>query len=101
MTRLLVIFMFLVGFIEAKSQEKIETKQQNASFKVSVGVVDMKKILAQSSAYQSLVDAFEEKRRTHRYKFTKLEDVIRDEVSNLIKHKMFCQKKFMPQKLKS
>ena len=61
MTRLLVIFMFLVGFIEAKSQEKIETKQQKASFKVSVGVVDMKKILAQSSAYQSLVDAFEEK----------------------------------------
>ena len=100
MTRLLVILMFLVGFIEAKSQEKIETKQQNASFKVSVGVVDMKKILAQSSAYQSLVDAFEEKRRTRRNKFTKLEDVIRDEESKLIKQKNVLSKEVYATKVK-
>ena len=51
-----------------------ETKQQNNQIKSNVnskiGVVDMKKILAQSKAYQSLVDQFEDVRK-HRNNFTK------------------------------
>ena len=45
------------------------------------------KILQDSTAYQALVDQFEEKRRKHRNKFTKIEDVIRDEESKLSKQK--------------
>ena len=47
----------------------------------------MKKILAQSKAYQSLVDQFEDVRRKQRNSFTKLEDKIRDEESELLKKK--------------
>ena len=65
-----------------------------------VSVVDMKKILAQSSAYQLLVDQFEEKRRKHRNNFTKLEDVIRDDESNLLKQKTVLSKEVYAQKVK-
>ena len=64
------------------------------SFKSGVGVVDMKKILQDSTAYQALVDQFEEKRRKHRNKFTKIEDVIRDEESKLSKQKGVLSKVF-------
>ena len=50
--------------------KKIETKKsvvENTSS--TIGVVDMKKILAQSKAYQSLVDQFEDVRRKHRNTF--------------------------------
>ena len=45
-----------------------ETKVINkpATSGTNIGVVDMKKILAQSKAYQSLVDQFEDVRRKHR-----------------------------------
>ena len=60
----------------------------------------MKKILAQSKAYQSLVDQFENVRRKQRNTFTKQEDIIRDEESELLKKKMFFLKKYILKKLK-
>ena len=81
-----------------------ETKQQNNQIKSNVnskiGVVDMKKILAQSKAYQSLVDQFEDVRRKHRNNFTKQEDVIRDEESGLLKQKNVLSKEAYAEKVK-
>ena len=98
-----IIFFSLMIFSknESNSQEKAVNKQLSESFKARVGVVDMKKILNESKAYQSLVDQFEEKRRTQRNTITKQEDQIRDEESDLIKKKTFYRKKFMLRKLKS
>ena len=62
----------------ARNQTKDNQIKSNVNSKI--GVVDMK-ILAQSKAYQSLVDQFEDVRRKHRNNFTKQEDVIRDEES--------------------
>ena len=47
------------------AQEKNETKKAVGNINSGIGVVDMKKILAQSKAYQSLVDQFEDVRRKH------------------------------------
>ena len=58
----------------------------------------MKKILSQSTAYQNIVEQFEDIRRKHRNTFTKQEDVIRDEESDVLKQKMFYQKRFMLKK---
>jgi Skp family chaperone for outer membrane proteins len=63
-TFFLIIFTFFFTLVQ--SQEKTELKLNNQIFKAGIGVVDMKKILAQSTAYQALVDDFEEKRRKHR-----------------------------------
>ena len=49
----------------------------------------MKKILAQSKAYQSLVDQFENVRRKQRNTFTKQQDIIRDEERELLKKVRF------------
>ena len=54
-------FSFLSSFTIA--QEKIKTESNSNTFNASIGVVDMKKIFAQSKAYQSLVDQFENVRR--------------------------------------
>ena len=80
MQNFLLIFTFFFTLVQ--SQEKTEIKLNNQNFKAGIGVVDMKKILAQSTAYQTLVDEFEE-RRKHRNRFTKQEDVVRDEESKL------------------
>ena len=58
-TFFLIIFTFFFTLVQ--SQEKTELKSNNQNFKAGIGVVDMKKILAQSTAYQTLVDEFEEK----------------------------------------
>ena len=60
----------------------------------------MKKILAQSKAYQSLVDQFEDVRRKHRNTFTKQEDIIRDEESELLKQKNILSKEAYAEKVK-
>ena len=60
----------------------------------------MKKILGQSTAYQSIVEQFEDKRRKHRNSFTKQEDIIRDEESNLIKQKNVLSKEVYADKVK-
>ena len=80
-----------------------ETKVVNkpATSSTNIGVVDMKKILAQSKAYQSLVDQFEDVRRKHRNTFTKQEDVIRDEESELLKQKNVLSKEAYAEKVKA
>ena len=86
---LLVILFFFLNFETLNSQEKAskEKKANSDSFISRVGVVDMKRILNQSKAYQSLVDQFEDKRRKQRNIITKQEDQIRDQESELIKQK--------------
>ena len=61
----------------------------------------MKRILGQSTAYQSIVEQFEEIRRKHRNTFTKQEDVIRDEESKLLKQKNVLSKEVYAEKVKS
>ena len=103
MRKLLCLLTILFSGV-AYSQEKNKDNNsisKKSSFNAIVGVVDMKKILAQSKAYQSLVDQFEDVRRKQRNSFTKLEDKIRDEESELLKKKIFYQKKSMPKKLKN
>ena len=97
-----IIFFSLMIFSknESNSQEKAVNKQLSESFKARVGVVDMKKILNESKAYQSLVDQFEEKRRTQRNTITKQEDQIRDEESDLIKKKNILSKEVHAEKVK-
>jgi|TARA_B100000287_G_C20642236_1_gene783908 Skp family chaperone for outer membrane proteins len=97
-TFFLIIFTFFFTLVQ--SQEKTELKLNNQIFKAGIGVVDMKKILAQSTAYQALVDDFEEKRRKHRNLFTKQEDVVRDEESKLLKQKNILSKEVYAQKIK-
>ena len=70
MIRLLLLILVSFFFVEINSQEKPVESPKERSFKSGVGVVDMKKILQDSTAYQALVDQFEEKRRKHRNKFT-------------------------------
>ena len=100
MNRLLLLILFSFFFVETKAQEKPTETTKERSFKSGVGVVDMKKILQDSTAYQALVDQFEEKRRKHRNKFTKIEDVIRDEESKLSKQKGVLSKEVYAQKIK-
>ena len=96
---LILGFFFCFGFLEAQEKKPVENKiKSNISSKI--GVVDMKKILAQSKAYQSLVDQFEDVRRKHRNNFTKQEDVIRDEESGLLKQKNVLSKEAYAEKVK-
>ena len=100
MIRLLLLIVVSFFFVETSAQEKSVEKSNERSFKSGVGVVDMKKILQDSTAYQALVDKFEEKRRKHRNKFTKIEDVIRDEESKLSKQKGVLSREVYAQKIK-
>ena len=100
MIRLLLLIVVSFFFVETNAQEKSAEKPKERSFKSGVGVVDMKKILQDSTAYQALVDQFEEKRRKHRNKFTKIEDVIRDEESKLSKQKGVLSREVYAQKIK-
>ena len=98
------IFTFIFTFFFfsfLSSQEKVELKKTSNSFAAGIGVVDMKKILGQSTAYQSIVEQFEEIRRKHRNTFTKQEDVIRDEESKLLKQKNVLSKEVYAEKVKS
>ena len=45
--------------------KKVELKKVPINLTTGIGVVDMKKFLGQSTAYQSIVEQFEEKRRKH------------------------------------
>ena len=100
MIRLLLLIVVSFFFVETNAQDKSVEKPKERSFKSGVGVVDMKKILQESTAYQTLVDKFEEKRRKHRNKFTKVEDVIRDEESKLSKQKGVLSREVYAQKIK-
>ena len=83
-------FLFFSSF--ALAQEQAEKQSDSSTFNALIGVVDMKKILAQSKAYQSLVDQFENVRRKQRNTFTKQQDIIRDEESELLKKKNILSK---------
>ncbi len=101
MKRYIILFGFIFLSINLNAQENKETKKsvvENTSS--TIGVVDMKKILAQSKAYQSLVDQFEDVRRKHRNTFTKQEDIIRDEESELLKQKNILSKEAYAEKVK-
>ncbi len=95
-----IIIGLLLFFENSSAQEKKVANTSSASG-TNIGVVDMKKILAQSKAYQSLVDQFEDVRRKHRNTFTKQEDVIRDEESELLKQKNVLSKEAYAEKVKA
>ena len=59
MIRLLLLIVVSFFFAEINAQEKSNDIQKEKTFKSGVGVVDMKKILQDSTAYQALVDQFE------------------------------------------
>ena len=95
---LIVITFFLTTNLSSQ-EKKVELKSAN-TLQTGIGVVDMKKILSQSTAYQSIVEQFEDIRRKHRNTFTKQEDVIRDEESNLLKQKNIISKEAYADKVK-
>tara|TARA_B100000900_G_scaffold139483_1_gene118193 strand:- start:25 stop:585 length:561 start_codon:yes stop_codon:yes gene_type:complete len=92
----LVFFTFNINAQEVKEPSTPSLKNSSSN----IGVVDMKKILAQSKAYQSLVDQFEDVRRKHRNTFTKQEDIIRDEESEILKQKNILSKEAYAEKVK-
>ena len=92
-------FLFFSSF--ALAQEQAEKQSDSGTFNALIGVVDMKKILAQSKAYQSLVDQFENVRRKQRNTFTKQQDIIRDEESELLKKKNILSKEVYAEKVKA
>ena len=95
-----ILFGLFLLFSNLYAQETKVIKKPAPS-STNIGVVDMKKILAQSKAYQSLVDQFEDVRRKHRNTFTKQEDVIRDEESELLKQKNVLSKEAYAEKVKA
>ena len=96
---ILIIFAFFLSTTTYSQEKKVEL---NKSSKVAtgIGVVDMKKILSQSTAYQSVVEQFEDIRRKQRNTFTKQEDIIRDEETNLLKQKNVLSKEVYADKVK-
>ena len=94
------LFCFFVTNLSAQEATKDAKAKKQLTSSSDIGVVDMKKILAQSKAYQSLVDQFEDVRRKHRNKFTKQEDIIRDEESELLKQKNILSKEAYAEKVK-
>ena len=68
MKNLILIFLAVFFVTASNSQDKkVELKNTN-KFNTGIGVVDMKKILGQSTAYQSIVEQFEEKKKkTQKY----------------------------------
>ena len=101
MKKYVILLCFIFLGLNLNAQEKNETKKTVVeNINSGIGVVDMKKILAQSKAYQSLVDQFEDVRRKHRNTFTKQEDIIRDEESELLKQKNILSKEAYAEKVK-
>ena len=101
MKNIFLFFMFSLVISFADAQEKQVTPTLVNKFKSGIGVVDMKKILGQSTAYQNLVEQFEDIRRKHRNSFTKQEDVVRDEESNILKQKNVLSKEVYAEKVKA
>ena len=97
---ILIVFAFFLMTSVNSQEKKVELKSAN-TLQTGIGVVDMKKILSQSTAYQSIVEQFEDIRRKHRNTFTKQEDVIRDEESKLLKQKNVLSKEVYAEKVKS
>ena len=97
------ILIFSLIFISKSvfSQESNITSKDTVSIKdsVKIAVIDMQKILNESVAYQGVVEQFENIRRKHRNKMTKLEDEIRDSENNLFKQKNIISKESYAEKV--
>tara|TARA_Y100000813_G_C24022910_1_gene286007 strand:- start:82 stop:657 length:576 start_codon:yes stop_codon:yes gene_type:complete len=103
------MFKFLIYFLilsfptlNVFSQENTNSneKKKIISEYTKVGVVDMRKILNESTAYQGVVEQFEDIRRKQRNRMTKKEDELRDEENNLFKQKNIISKEAYSKKLK-
>ena len=96
------IYLFLIFLSKSVfSQESNTTSNDVVSIKdsVKIAVIDMQKILNESVAYQGVVEQFENIRRKHRNKMTKLEDEIRDSENNLFKQKNIISKESYAEKV--
>ena len=102
MIRLIFFGLVFFSLNESYSQDKNENKVTDEVVVgySKVGVVDMRKILQESTAYQGVVEQFEDIRRKHRNKLTKQEDELRDEENNLFKQKNIISKEAYAKKLK-
>ena len=103
MFRFLIYFLILfLPTFNVSSQEKTnaDEKKKIISEYTKVGVVDMRKILNESTAYQGVVEQFEDIRRKQRNIMTKKEDELRDEENNLFKQKNIISKEAYSKKLK-
>ncbi len=103
MFRFLIYFLILsLPTLNVYSQEKknADEKKKIISEYTKVGVVDMRKILNESTAYQGVVEQFEDIRRKQRNRMTKKEDELRDEENNLFKQKNIISKEAYSKKLK-
>ena len=103
MFRFLIYFLILfLPTLNVSSQEKTnaDEKKKIISEYTKVGVVDMRKILNESTAYQGVVEQFEDIRRKQRNIMTKKEDELRDEENNLFKQKNIISKEAYSKKLK-
>ena len=98
-----LIFLTSISFVTYAQEKNLDLKKPSSTkeFEARIGVVDMKQILNQSKAYQSLVEQFEETRRKHRNAMTKQEDLIRDEESNLVKQKNVLSREVYAEKVKA
>ena len=101
MFKIFVFFVSLSYFFNAFSQEKevVSDKQISKEFS-KIGVVDMRKILNESTAYQGVVEQFEDIRRKHRNKITKKEDALKDAENDLFKQKNIISREAYAEKLK-
>ena len=99
--KFILIFSFIFLSKSVFSQESNTTSNDVVSIKdsVKIAVIDMQKILNESVAYQGVVEQFENTRRKHRNKMTKLEDEIRDSENNLFKQKNIISKESYAEKV--
>lgn len=103
MFKFLIYFLILsLPTLNVFSQDKTNSdeKKKIISEYSKVGVVDMRKILNESTAYQGVVEQFEDIRRKQRNRMTKKEDELRDEENNLFKQKNIISKEAYSKKLK-
>ena len=103
MFKFLIYFLILsLPTLNVFSQDKTNSdeKKKITSEYTKVGVVDMRKILNESTAYQGVVEQFEDIRRKQRNRMTKKEDELRDEENNLFKQKNIISKEAYSKKLK-
>jgi len=89
---------FMISF-NVKVQAQESEPDTSKVFVGKIGVVDMQKILNDSKAYQGIVEQFENIRRKHRNKITKIEDQIRDDENNLFKQKNIISKEAYSEKV--
>ena len=99
--KFILIFSLIFLSKSVFSQESNTTSNDVVSIKdsVKIAVIDMQKILNESVAYQGVVEQFENIRRKHRNKMTKLEDEIRDSENNLFKQKNIISKESYAEKV--